>query len=41
MVRVFLGLTELPPSDAADALAAAIAHVHRMPLLAHGARARG
>jgi crossover junction endodeoxyribonuclease RuvC len=41
MVRVFLGLAELPPSDAADALAAAIAHVHRMPLLAHGVRARG
>jgi Holliday junction resolvasome RuvABC endonuclease subunit len=28
MVKMILGLSELPQSDAADALAAAITHVH-------------
>jgi crossover junction endodeoxyribonuclease RuvC len=33
MVRVILGLRELPaPEDAADALAIAICHLHRLPL---------
>jgi crossover junction endodeoxyribonuclease RuvC len=32
MVRVVLGLTESPPSDAADALALAITHLQRLPL---------
>ncbi|MGD0677719.1 MAG: crossover junction endodeoxyribonuclease RuvC [Polyangiaceae bacterium] len=34
MVRVVLGLAEAPPSDAADALALAVTHVRRAPLLA-------
>ena len=29
MVKVLLGLTEVPPEDAADALAVAICHLHR------------
>ncbi len=34
MVRLMLGLTELPPADAADALAVAITHLQRAPLAA-------
>jgi crossover junction endodeoxyribonuclease RuvC len=34
MVRVVLALAGAPPSDAADALAAAITHLQRAPLLA-------
>ncbi len=40
MVRVVLGLVAIPPPDAADALAAAITHLQRVPLLA-SARPRG
>lgn len=41
MVRMLLGLPEIPtPDDAADALAVAICHAHRMPFgtRMHGAR---
>jgi len=41
MVRVFLGLEALPRADAADALAAAIAHLHRIAVSAPIARPRG
>jgi crossover junction endodeoxyribonuclease RuvC len=40
MVRVILGLATPPPADAADALAAAIAHLQRIPALAVTARHR-
>jgi crossover junction endodeoxyribonuclease RuvC len=39
MVRALLGLRELPPGDAADALALAVTHL-RMGPLSHAARAR-
>jgi crossover junction endodeoxyribonuclease RuvC len=32
MVRVLLGLAEVPPSDAADALALAVMHLNRAPV---------
>jgi crossover junction endodeoxyribonuclease RuvC len=38
MVRVILGLPVAPPSDAADALAAAITHLQRVPLLVSAGR---
>ena len=34
MVRTLLGLTETPPADAADALALAMTHLSRAPILA-------
>jgi crossover junction endodeoxyribonuclease RuvC len=40
MVRVVLGLAAPPPADAADALAAAIAHLQRIPALVMAARRR-
>jgi crossover junction endodeoxyribonuclease RuvC len=39
MVRVLLGLPEIPRADAADALAIAIVHCRRIPLPAQPARA--
>ncbi len=39
MVKVILGLSELPPADAADALAVALTHIQRLPVLAATARA--
>jgi crossover junction endodeoxyribonuclease RuvC len=33
MVRVVLGLPEVPPADAADALAVAVTHLQRVPLM--------
>ncbi len=41
MVRVLLGLPEIPRADAADALAIAIVHCRRIPLPAQLARAPG
>jgi crossover junction endodeoxyribonuclease RuvC len=38
MVRVVLGLPIAPPSDAADALATAITHLQRVPLLVSAGR---
>ncbi len=38
MVQRLLALAELPPADAADALAIAICHARRLPLLALAAR---
>jgi len=39
MIRVLLGLSAPPPSDAADALALAVTHLHRVPILAGMKRA--
>jgi crossover junction endodeoxyribonuclease RuvC len=36
MIRVILGLAEVPPSDAADALALAVTHLQHAPLLLAG-----
>jgi crossover junction endodeoxyribonuclease RuvC len=41
MVRVVLGLATPPPADAADALAAAIAHLQRIPALLAASRRPG
>jgi crossover junction endodeoxyribonuclease RuvC len=41
MVRVVLGLPAAPLADAADALAVAITHLLRVPVLAAAARGRG
>jgi crossover junction endodeoxyribonuclease RuvC len=38
MIRVLLGLAAPPRSDAADALAAAVTHLHRSPLMMHSKR---
>jgi crossover junction endodeoxyribonuclease RuvC len=38
MVRVMLGLAEVPPADAADALAVAVTHLQRAPWMALVAR---
>jgi crossover junction endodeoxyribonuclease RuvC len=40
MVRVVLGLAAAPPADAADALAAAITHLQRVPALVAATRRR-
>ncbi len=42
MVRVILGLREIPgPADVTDALAVALAHVHRRPVAATAAGSQG
>jgi crossover junction endodeoxyribonuclease RuvC len=38
MIRVVLGLSALPPADAADALALAVAHLQHMPVTSAGIR---
>ena len=35
MIRVVLGLAVIPVADAADALAVAVTHLHRSPLMMH------